>query len=638
MYLRTKLVCDLGRTGRRIAAVGVAAATTMTMSVIPASAEGGLDSLTGSLGGSAQGSLGGSIGAILPGGPTANEGLYTGGVEVVDGEAENPEVLAGQVFDDANKNSRIDGGEAGIPGISVSNGLDVVQTDDEGRYKLPVRGDFTAFVTQPAGWQVPVDEQNFAQFSYNHYPEGSPGLKFGGVEPTGATPTAVNFPLARSQATADPQQSCPIASDTQTYDKEEVEFARNGAVADLMARDDYAGCGIMLLGDNVGDDLSLNSDLRDLYAEANGPVRAIPGNHDMNYDAAGHNNSADTFRREFGAPYFSYDVGETHFVGLFNVKYKGATEDGGNGGYTEEITDEQLQWLRNDLAVVDKDKQVVVNAHAPIVNYGGVITENAPELYEILAEYPNAVTIGGHTHTLENLLAGDTRAEWAEAGIPELTHDQIVAGAVSGSWYSGELNSNGVPHAYTSEGAEPGVLTVEFDGADRSEFYTVRGESTDKQFLTGLNSPTWRAWAEKAQKWQDDDKAGEGPGPMDVTSVSLDDLRSGKSWVSSSFFGGSTAADVRFSLDGGAETHGELTQPATGEALNKGWEFTEPVSATHNLSSSGAMAQASPHLWRFDLPTDLEAGEHSVEVTGTDRYGKTFTDSFTFTVEEAGAQ
>src|SRR5699024_9696162 len=167
-----------------------------------------------------------------------------------------------------------------------------------------------------------------------------------------------------------------------------------------------------------------------------------------------------------------------------------------------------------------------------------------------------------------------------------------------------------------------------------SEYYTVRGEEQDKQFLTGLNSPTWREWAAEAQQWQDDDKDGEGPGPMEVDSVSLEDVRSGESWVSSSFFGGSTGAEVLFSLDGAEATEGTLTQPMTGEALNKGWESTEPVSATHNLSSTGAVAQASPHLWRADLPTALEPGEHTVEVTATDRYGATYTDSFTFTVED----
>ena len=639
MYLKANRAGAVRLAGARIAVAGVSAVAAVGLSVAPAVAQDGGSLPLGSVSGAdgSSGSLTGSLGDLLPGG-RGNDGLYTGGVQVVDGEAEDPEVLTGQVFDDANKNSRIDGGEAGIPGVSVSNGLDVVQTDAEGRYELPVRGDFTAFVTQPAGWQVPVDEQNFAQFSYNHYPEGSPELKFGGLEPTGDLPKAVNFPMAASGATAAAEQSCAIASDTQAYDMEEMEYARAGAIADLMARDDYAGCGLLLLGDNVGDDLALNPALKDSYAAAGGPVRAIPGNHDMDFDSAGPENSVDTYRRDFGAPYYSYDVGQTHFVGLFNVIYNGASADGGNGGYAEALTDEQLEWLRNDLATVDENTPIVVAAHAPIVSYTGVVTDNASELYEILADYPNAVTVGGHTHTLENHIAGDQRAEWADAGIPELTHDQVVAGAVSGSWYSGELNEDGVPYSYTSDAAEPGVLTFEFDGTERSEYYTVRGEPQDKQFLTGVNSPTWRAWAEEAQQWQEDDKAGEGPGPIATDTVSLEDVRSGESWISTSFFAGSTDADVSFSLDGGETTEGTHTQPATGEALNKGWEFTDPVSATHNLSSSGAMAQASPHVWQFDLPSDLEAGEHTVEITGTDRYGETYTDTLTFTVEAAAAE
>lgn len=48
------------------------------------------------------------------------------------------------------------------------------------------------------------------------------------------------------------------------------------------------------------------------------------------------------------------------------------------------------------------------------------------------------------------------------------------------------------------------------------------------------------------------------------------------------------------------------------------------------------MAQASPRIWQFALPTDLEAGEHTAEVTGTDRYGVTYTDTLTFTVEAEG--
>ncbi|MGO1950923.1 MAG: calcineurin-like phosphoesterase C-terminal domain-containing protein, partial [Mycobacteriaceae bacterium] len=526
--------------------------------------------------------------------------------------------------------------ESGIPDVQVTNGIDVATTGPDGRYELPVRDNMSVSVTQPAGWQVPVDEHNFAQFSYEHYPEGSPALQFGGLEPTGGVPTAVNFPLAASDATAASAQSCPIASDTQTYDLEEVGYASTGAPADLEGRNDYAGCGIMLLGDNVGDDLSLNPNLKELYTNANGPVRALPGNHDMDFDVADDVNATDTYRGDFGAPYYSYDVGETHFVALDNIIYNG--DDGsGNGGYLEKIDDNQLEWLKNDLATVDNNQQIVIAAHAPIVNYKEVITDNANDLYSILADYPNAVTVGGHTHTLEHLVAGEQRAEWAqwaESPVTELTHDQIVAGAVSGDWYSGELNDNGVPYAYTSDAAEPGILTFEFGGEGRSEYYTVRNESQDHQFLTGVNSPAWRNWAAEAQAWQDSDKIGpapEGTGEIDPLVVTQEDVRSGESYLNSSFYGGSTDADVSVSIDG-QDLEAEHTQPAQGEALNEGWEFTETVSATHNLSSTGNVAQSSPHLWQTALPADLEPGKHTAQVTGTDRYGKTTTQDVTFTV------
>src|SRR5699024_11037208 len=112
----------LGGTSRRIAAVGVSAAAAITLSVVPATAQEG--SLPGGSIEDLGGSVEGSLGDLAPGSSAGDDGLYTGQVEVVDGEAEDPEVLTGRVFDDANENSRIDGGEAGVPGVSVSNGVD----------------------------------------------------------------------------------------------------------------------------------------------------------------------------------------------------------------------------------------------------------------------------------------------------------------------------------------------------------------------------------------------------------------------------------------------------------------------------------------------------------------------------------
>ncbi|WP_166971306.1 calcineurin-like phosphoesterase C-terminal domain-containing protein [Brevibacterium atlanticum] len=563
--------------------------------------------------------------------------MYEGHVQVDRGKAADPQKFTGQVFDDVNENSKLDGDEKGVAGVAVSNGIDVVQTDGEGRYELPVRDNMTVSITQPAGWQVPVDEDKVAQFSYNHLPEGSGDLKYGGIEPTGETPKAVNFPMIESKASAASAQNCPIAADTQGYDKTEMGYARDGAVGDLADRNDYGACGVLLLGDNVGDDLSLNDELRDIYSQTNGPVRVAPGNHDQDYDAVDDAHALDTFRDQFGPDHFSYDVGKTHFVVLDSIEYEGKAN---NRKYKENITDEQLTWLANDLKNVPKNAQVVIATHAPILTHKEVVVDNAKAFYDVIADYPNAVTIGGHTHTQENLVAGETRKEWAEAGIEKLPNTQIVAGAVSGDWYSGGLNADGLPYSFTQDGSEPGVLTLEFDGASRSERYTVRNESDDHQLLLGVNSPEWRDWAQKAQDWQDADKEGTAPEAISERVVTRDDLKQGQTWLTSSFLAGTSDARVEVSFDGTSPKQSEHTQPGKGEALAKGWEYTDPYTASQNLRTSGNVGQSSSHLWRTAIPSDLDLGTHTAEVTGTDRYGRDFTQTVRFTVveDESAAQ
>ena len=281
-----------------------------------------------------------------------------------------------------------------------------------------------------------------------------------------------------------------------------------------------------------------------------------------------------------------------------------------------------------------KNAQVVIATHAPILTHKEVVVDNAKDFYDIIADYPNAVTVGGHTHTQENLVAGETRKEWAEAGIEKLPNTQIVAGAVSGDWYSGGLNADGLPYSFTQDASEPGVLTLEYDGASRSERYTVRNESDDHQLLLGVNSPQWRDWAQKAQEWQDADKAGEAPEAVSERVVTRDDLKEGETWLTSSFLAGTSDARVEVSFDGKAPKRSEHTQPGKGEALAKGWEYTDPYTASQNLRTSGSVGQSSSHLWRTEIPSDLDLGTHTAEVTGTDRYGRDFTQTVRFTVVE----
>jgi hypothetical protein len=82
--------------------------------------------------------------------------------------------IGGIVYEDKNGNSQWDPGERGIPGVSVSNQKDVVQTDRQGRYRIEIEEETILFVTKPSGYQTPRSKDHLPLFYYPHYPEGSP--------------------------------------------------------------------------------------------------------------------------------------------------------------------------------------------------------------------------------------------------------------------------------------------------------------------------------------------------------------------------------------------------------------------------------------------------------------------------------
>ena len=104
-----------------------------------------------------------------------------------------------------------------------------------------------------------------------------------------------------------------------------------------------------------------------------------------------------------------------------------------------------------------------------------------------------------------------------------------------------------------------------------------------------------------------------------------------RSVIATSFYAGSTAARVTFSLDGGHSIPGTLNQDPS-ERLKVGWQHSEVVSTTHLLLHRGTANFSSPHLYRFALPRDLAVGPHVVDIAATDRYGVVSTERFEFTV------
>lgn len=619
---------------------------------------------------------------------------YVGKVEVVrQVGAASADTIQGYVFHDVSRNARYEraAAEDGIEGVAVSNGHEVVLTDENGRYELPAYDDMTVFITKPSAYDTPVDEDNVPQFFYHHLPKGSPDLRFGGLPPTGPLPQAVNFPLVEAEDSD--QADCAVIGDTQTYSNRELGYLRDGVVTDLIERDDLDQCGALIVGDVAGDDLGLYPRIKEVMSAAEVPVRAVPGNHDLDWDATTDDHSFDTFMREIGPEYYSYDIGNVHFVGLDNVRYPCTPEEDNADGehgfcddpanhptYNGVLGEEQLAWLENDLSLVPEDRLIVIATHIPIVAFVDQYstkhqTDDARALYALLEERP-ALSVSGHAQTVENMLAGDRYAGWNQAvGVQELPFTHITAGAASGSWWTGNLDIDGLPEAIQRGGAPPGYLNLAIDGNEVTETWRATRRPEEQQMSLSVSSPFFREWYTVLTNW-----ANEGQEPSAVPPRNLNDLgdpnllvredltRNGGSHLVANVWNGTTDTTVTVQIDDHPAMEAVRTQPANGEGLREGAEYADPYAMLRHLqvtrnsleSTSGneraqgweafrgdtfgpgpaqplpswLWADQSAHLWRLPLPADLEEGPHTATVSALDEHGRTYVESMAFEVTD----
>ena len=514
--------------------------------------------------------------------------------------AQAQDTATGVVFHDRNRNLTRDAGEPGIAGVSVSNSLEVVQTDDQGRYRLPVSDETIIFVTKPAGYMVPVDEAQLPQFYYLHYPNGTPiELEFGGIEPTGPLPASVNFPLF--EQAAQNRFDAVAFADPQTADNTDLSYFRDDVAAELAGVEALFG---LTAGDVVDDDLSLYERHNDIVATIGLPWWNVPGNHDMDYDALNDRHATDTFKRVFGPTYYSYDYGQVHFVGLDNVDYEGEAE----GGYRGYVSKQQIDWLRNDLEYVPEDKLIVVVTHIPLYTDAvdatdGTVTVNLPELLNVLEGREHVYTLSGHdTSNSWQMYLGQ---EHSWDGLKPL-HHQVLA-EVRGDGWGGPKDEHGIPETTMEDGNPNGYYILSFDGNRYTTRFKAAGEPKDYQLRimleqegAGRNQLTPEQWEVAA--WQ---------APQLVVNV----------------FDGGERHQVEFRLNGGdyqPMVHTLRTDPFMEDRYVR-YLGTDAEVSTPNPSS---------HIWVADLPKRLEPGVHTVTVRSTDPYSQVSEASQVFEVDD----
>lgn len=630
------------------------------------------------------------LGGLLTFGTLAH-GAWITAPEIIpagSGQAASP-VVAGTVFEDLNGDGRLQAGEPGVPGVKVSNGLAVVLTDDSGAYQLPVRPDMNLTVVQPSGWEVPVDERMVPQFFHVHKEGGSPHeLRFGGLPDTGPAPRAVNFPLRRKPDSGSFRAA--VIGDSQTYSNMEVSYFRDSAVRDLLEAPGQAPDLMLYVGDVVGDDLGLLDRLLRVGAAAGAPQWLVHGNHDVDFDAVSDADSSDSWRRIYGPQYYAFEVGRVLFVVLDNVVYpcdetdmvlpgREFCNDPENPTYNGRVPAEQMTWLENLLALTPEDRLVVFAHHIPFVSFVDPDstkhqTDNLLDIYSLVDDR-KAVSLSGHTHTMENHAPGQMFDGWDRSvGIDEVKFRHIIAGAASGSWYQGDLNYRGVPMSFQRMGAPKGVLLMDFEGPWYRERYLGGGVSAEMTMWTGLNTPRFRDWYTTLVDWAANTPRSERattPPPLSINDLGDNrfltpaDLAEG-AWITANVWAGSAETRVTVSLNGGEPMLMERTQSGTGEATRIGAEWADPFASQRQLmvartairSTSGIernqgyeafkgsrfgpaapqpmgrVADRNMHLWRLDLPADLPVGVHRAEVISTDRHGVRSSQQLIFEVGE----
>ena len=134
-------------------------------------------------------------------------------------------------------------------------------------------------------------------------------------------------------------------------------------------------------------------DARAILSALRAPLIAIPGEHDV-IGAEGPKRFTAAFARgeAKGRGWSSWDQGGIHFVSLINV---------GEGETMGVLGDEQLAWLRNDLAARTPSTPLVVFGHVPLFAVApewGWTTSDGVKAIALLKRFDAATVLNGHIH------------------------------------------------------------------------------------------------------------------------------------------------------------------------------------------------------------------------------------------------
>ena len=362
-------------------------------------------------------------------------------------------------------------GDEPVQGAQVSDGVNVTLTDENGWYYLASAKECGhVFVCNPKGYKYPRKAK---------YPEF---YKTVDTERPSAVEQA-DFELERDEATdhtilflADIQM-CGRNEDIRQYEEHAVgDINTSISNARKQGKDVY----VITLGDQSYNTYwhSYNIGIPEIHESMNlldpDAIFNCMGNHDNNPKIAGDWAASADYREQWGPTYYSFNIGEIHYVVLDNIEFTNAEC---KNTFECNITTSVIKWLRKDLANVSKDTPIVVCMHAPLFYRPQCSKPNVPDptkyRYNYGSQFYNSVkgfkdvrVFTGHAHT--------------NYTVSYLNMTEYNVGAIGGNlWWTGYfVNGNSV----CTDGSPGGYRVLDTSGKELKTYYKCIGFDNGYQF------------------------------------------------------------------------------------------------------------------------------------------------------------
>ena len=305
---------------------------------------------------------------------------------------------------------------APIQGLVVSDGFTCVETNAQGLYQMAYNPEAEyVFYSTPADCEIIVGSDNYPIF---YAPINKEVRKF-----------RKDFTLKKMTATETRFRLIVIGDPQVTMG--DIKRFREETMSDIQktVESSAESCYGIVLGD-------ISADTPDVFPPMRVEISALPalktfvtiGNHDKSISASGKAPDGKRFSAIYGPLDYSFNRGDVHFVCMDNIRFSSST------AYTAGFTDDQVEWLRQDLSFVPHSKMVILFYHIPM---RGAPSGNMAKVLDMLEPFRDAHLMAGHTHYTDNHI-----------DIQRNNLYEHIHGASCGMWWFSDLNGCGAPNCY----------------------------------------------------------------------------------------------------------------------------------------------------------------------------------------------